>query len=82
MNTNGSRIRGKSTVPGPDPIHVRVGLRLRETRIARGLTQAELGMADGVMMQQIQKYEKGRNRISATLIYGLARRLAVPISRE
>ena len=73
-------MRGKSAFPGPDPIHVHVGLRLREMRIARGLTQAQLGMAVGVTMQQIQKYEKGRNRVSATMIYGLARRLAVPIS--
>ena len=70
---------GRAFVGAADPIHVHVGQRLRTLRKASGLTQAELGAAVGVTLQQIQKYEAGKNRISATMLYGVARRLATPV---
>ena len=63
-----------------DPIHLHVGRRLRELRTGAGLTQGALGRAVGITAQQIQKYEMGKNRISATMIYGLARHFGVPIA--
>jgi transcriptional regulator with XRE-family HTH domain len=48
----------------PDSVDVEVGRRVRVERIARGLSQTELAKQIGVTFQQVQKYEKGRNRIS------------------
>ncbi len=63
---------------GPDQIDVEVGLNLRRTRLARGFSQTELGNALGVSFQQIQKYERGANRLSASMLVKAARFLAVP----
>lgn len=51
---------------GPTDVDVRVGARLRERRIILGLTQDALASATGLTFQQIQKYEQGKNRISAS----------------
>jgi transcriptional regulator with XRE-family HTH domain len=52
-----------------DPIDVQLGARVRKLRIEHGFSQAELGARVGLSFQQIQKYERGKNRISvATLI--------------
>lgn len=56
----------------PDPIDVHVGARLRLLRTARRLSLEELGRRVGVTYQQIQKYETGANRISASTLYRLA----------
>lgn len=58
--------RGSQT--GPDPIDVEVGRRLAARRTQLGYTQADLGRAIGVTFQQVQKYEKGSNRISASML--------------
>ena len=55
----------------------RVGERLRSRRLKMGLSQTELGAAAGVTFQQVQKYEKGANRISAGRIIQFAERLGV-----
>ena len=55
----------------------RVGERLRSRRLKMGLSQTELGAAAGVSFQQIQKYEKGANRISAGRMVQFAERLGV-----
>jgi transcriptional regulator with XRE-family HTH domain len=65
---------------GPDPVDVHVGLRLRELRRSRKLSQPALARSVGVTFQQINKYEKGVNRISASMLYGIARTLAVPLT--
>jgi len=65
---------------GPDQIDVEVGLNLRRMRLARGFSQTELGNALGVSFQQIQKYERGANRLSASMLVKAARFLAVPAS--
>jgi transcriptional regulator with XRE-family HTH domain len=62
---------------GPDPIDVEVGLRLRVIRKSRGMSQDTLGKALGLTFQQVQKYERGTNRISASMLVRAARALEV-----
>ncbi len=63
----------------PSPVDVHVGARLRVRRTLLGMSQTTLGHAIGLTFQQVQKYEKGTNRISASRLYDLARLLDVPI---
>jgi transcriptional regulator with XRE-family HTH domain len=56
----------------------RVGERLRSRRLKMGLSQTELGAAAGVTFQQIQKYERGANRISASRMIQFGEKLGVP----
>jgi transcriptional regulator with XRE-family HTH domain len=62
------------------PIDAHVGKRLRLRRTLMGWSQEKLGEAIGLTFQQIQKYEKGANRISCSRIYDFARLLEVPTS--
>src|SRR5579863_6484103 len=62
----------------PNPIDRHVGARLRMRRLLVGLSQTKLGDALDVTFQQIQKYEKGANRIGASRLQQLARVLDVP----
>ena len=55
-----------------DPIDVLIGRRVRRLRVARGLSQTELGNAISVTFQQIQKYEAGTNRIAASTLVRIA----------
>lgn len=57
-----------------------IGRRLRCGRLARGLSQAALAHRLGVSFQQIQKYEKGINRLSASTLYRIAAVLAMPVN--
>jgi transcriptional regulator with XRE-family HTH domain len=61
----------------PNPIDSHVGARLRMRRMAAAMSQEKLGAALGVTFQQIQKYEKGANRIGASRLQELARILQV-----
>jgi transcriptional regulator with XRE-family HTH domain len=61
------------------PIDVHVGRRLRARRQELGLSQMRLAEALGVTFQQIQKYERGVNRVVASRLYDLSRSLDVPI---
>ena len=63
----------------PNPIDVHVGMRVKQRRNVLGLSQEKLGEALGVTFQQVQKYEKGTNRISASRMRALADTLRVPI---
>jgi transcriptional regulator with XRE-family HTH domain len=63
----------------PDVVDVHVGARVRAERVRRGLSQTELGQAIGVTFQQIQKYERGANRISASMLVRIARAVDVAI---
>lgn len=56
----------------PDPVDVHVGRRVRHMRILKNLTQEELGERIGVSYQQVQKYETGANRVSASKLYWIA----------
>jgi transcriptional regulator with XRE-family HTH domain len=68
------------TENGPDPIDVHVGLRIRLRRNLVGMTQEQLASSVGVTFQQIQKYERGFNRVSASRLYDIGNVLSVPIS--
>ena len=71
------RGRGPTDEHSPDPIDVEVGSNLRRARLARGFTQTELGDALGMSFQQIQKYERGANRVSASVLVKAARFLRI-----
>lgn len=62
----------------PDPIDIHVGLRVRAKRKEVGMSQTALADAIGLTFQQIQKYERGFNRISASRMVAIARALGVP----
>jgi len=63
----------------PHPIDIHVGGRVRLRRIMLGMSQDKLGDALGLTFQQIQKYEKGINRIGSSRIFEISRILSVPI---
>lgn len=65
----------------PDPIDLAVGARLRILRRAHGMSQTELAARVDLTFQQIQKYERGANRISASKLWRMAKVLDVPVSR-
>ncbi|MEZ5892391.1 MAG: helix-turn-helix transcriptional regulator [Parvularculaceae bacterium] len=64
---------------GPHPIDVHVGSRVKLRRMILGMSQETLGKSLGLTFQQIQKYEKGVNRIGASRIYEMAQLLDVPV---
>lgn len=69
--------------PVADPAHpvdLYVGARLRIRRKVMGLSQTQVADALGITFQQIQKYERGSNRISASKLYDAARLLQAPVS--
>jgi len=66
--------------PGvPNPVDIHVGRRVRLRRTLLGLSQERLGEMIGLTFQQVQKYERGTNRIGASRLYDLSRVLNVPI---
>ena len=65
---------------GPTPADIRLGHKMRARRTALGMSQTELGAALDVTFQQIQKYEMGVNRVSASVLEELAATLRVPIT--
>ena len=69
----------KPEVPA-DPIDVAVGARIRLLRKLRGLSQQALAETAGVTFQQIQKYERGANRVSASMLWRIAGALNVPVA--
>jgi transcriptional regulator with XRE-family HTH domain len=62
------------------PLDAQIGLQVRARRVLAGLTQSDLAIALGLTFQQVQKYENGTNRISASRLKQIADRLGVPIS--
>ena len=77
-------MRNKKTLPKritgvPNAVDVHVGQRLRLRRTLLGLSQEKLGEALGLTFQQIQKYERGTNRIGASRLYDLSRVLDIDI---
>lgn len=62
------------------PVDAHVGKRVRHRRWMVGMTQQQLGEKVGIKFQQIQKYETGMNRISASRLWDIAQALDVPIS--
>jgi transcriptional regulator with XRE-family HTH domain len=64
----------------PSPIDIHVGTRIRLRRTMMGMSQERLGEALGLTFQQVQKYERGSNRVGASRLFDLSRVLDVPIS--
>jgi transcriptional regulator with XRE-family HTH domain len=64
----------------PSPIDVHVGSRIRLRRTLLGMSQERLGEALGLTFQQVQKYERGVNRVGASRLFDLSRVMDVPIS--
>jgi transcriptional regulator with XRE-family HTH domain len=65
---------------GPMPTDILVGQNIRICRLRRGISQEELGRRIGVTFQQVQKYEKGVNRVGASRLTQIAETLEVPIT--
>lgn len=61
------------------PVDVHVGARIRHRRHMTGMTQEQLAAAVGIKFQQIQKYESGANRCSASRLYDIARAMDIPV---
>ena len=64
----------------PNPIDVHVGSRVRLRRTLLGMSQERLAEAIGLTFQQVQKYEKGANRVSSSRLYDLPGILDVPLA--
>ena len=62
------------------PVDVHVGKRIRHRRWLVGMTQQQLAESVGIKFQQIQKYETGMNRVSASRLWDIASALSVPVS--
>ena len=62
------------------PVDVHVGKRIRHRRWMNGTTQQQLAESVGIKFQQIQKYETGMNRVSASRLWDIAKVLSVPVS--
>ncbi len=65
---------------GPHPIDILVGRRVRERRTLEGMSQMAVAEKLGLSFQQLQKYERGHNRISASRLYELAQLFDAPVS--
>ena len=63
----------------PHPVDVHVGARVRVRRTLLGMSQTTLGEAIGLTFQQVQKYERGANRIGASRLFDLSQLLDVPV---
>jgi transcriptional regulator with XRE-family HTH domain len=74
------QVLGSEKESRPSPIDVHVGHRIRLRRTLMGMSQERLGEALGLTFQQVQKYERGVNRVGASRLFDLSRVLDVPIS--
>jgi len=72
--------RRMSKEEGPHPVDVHVGRRLRMRRAQLGMSQTTLGDKLGITFQQIQKYERGANRVSASMLYDITRVVGTEIA--
>src|SRR5579883_3316499 len=72
--------RRRQKADRPNPIDVHVGSRVRLRRTLLGMSQEKLGDAIGLTFQQVQKYERGANRVGASRLFELSRVLDVPVS--
>src|SRR5512141_3123336 len=78
----GSRAEKADRMPPgvPNPVDIHVGSRVRLRRTLLGMSQEKLGEAIGLTFQQVQKYERGANRIGASRLWDLSRVLDCPVS--
>jgi len=73
------RRRPALSVRAANHVDAHVGLKVRERRVALGVSQERLAQMLGVAFQQVQKYERGVNRISASRLFQIAHALDVPV---
>lgn len=64
----------------PNPVDIHVGKRLRLRRTILGMSQEELAKNLGITFQQVQKYEKGVNRVGSSRLFDIAQVLTVPVA--
>jgi transcriptional regulator with XRE-family HTH domain len=64
----------------PSPVDVHVGSKVKQRRIVLGMSQDKLAKELGLTFQQVQKYERGTNRIGASRLHDMSRILTVPVS--
>lgn len=74
------RLIGEKKRIMPHKVDVHVGQRLKQRRRMLGLSQQKLAALVGIRFQQIQKYESGANRVSASRLYDISKALDVPVS--
>jgi transcriptional regulator with XRE-family HTH domain len=81
MSSAPARVK-KSDFPvrKPNDVDAHVGARLRQRRMLLGISQEQLAEMLGLTFQQVQKYERGTNRVSASRLFQLARSLDTPIT--
>src|SRR5579872_1601759 len=72
--------RGRMPSGKPNPVDAHVGTRVRMRRTLLGMSQEKLGDSLGLTFQQVQKYERGANRVGASRLFELSRVLDVPVS--
>src|SRR5258708_23125221 len=81
LRSSTRRAFSRGSIDGkPNPVDVHVGARVRLRRTLLGMSQEKLGEALGLTFQQVQKYERGTNRIGASRLFDLSRVLEVPVS--
>ena len=74
------KAKGKISPRRASAVDKYIGARMREQRLALGMSQERLGKELGVSFQQIQKYERGVNRVSAARLYSICKALNVSLS--
>ena len=74
------QIAGSAEVGAPDPVDLSIGARIRLRRKSLGLTQSALGDRIGVTFQQVQKYERGANRVSGSTLVAVAKALETSVA--
>jgi len=79
-NFSKGSVRGRLPDGAANPVDMHVGKRLKEARLAHGYSQERLAKKMGITFQQVQKYEKGLNRIGASRLWDLAQVLGEPIN--
>lgn len=79
-SARGRKAGGRNPLGKPNPIDVHVGFRIRQRRTLLGMSQTKLAEAIGLTFQQVQKYERGANRVGSSRMFQIARALDVPIA--
>lgn len=69
----------KTAETGPNPVDIHVGMRIRARRKVLGVSQSKLAETVDMSFQQVQKYERGANRVSASVLFTFSHALKCPI---
>ena len=77
--TKAAKRGGRPKVETPSPVDVHVGSRVKQRRLILGMSQDKLAKELGLTFQQVQKYERGTNRVGASRLHDLSRILQAPV---